>query len=605
MAKYIFVTGGVVSSLGKGIASASIGLLLKSRGLTVTLQKLDPYINVDPGTMSPYQHGEVYVTEDGAETDLDLGHYERFTGQTMTKDNNVTAGRIYYSVIMKERRGDYLGGTVQVVPHITDEIKRSITTLASQDHVDVVIVEVGGTVGDIEGLPFLEAIRQLRNEVGRGNAINVHLTLVPYIRAADELKTKPTQHSVGKLREIGLQADILLCRTEKPFSDGVRSKIAQFCNVAPEAVIQALDVKDVYEVPLMFNQQHLDDTILRLLELSQPRHDLSGWRTQVVERALHPKQEVTIAVVGKYIQLQDAYKSIYEALRHGGLAHDASVQVQRVDAEEIEKEGAAKALAGVHGLLIPGGFGHRGIEGKLAAIRFARERRIPFLGICLGMQCAVIEFARTVCGLKGANSTEFDPKTPHPVISLLEEQQGVTVKGGTMRLGASVCRVRADTRTFSAYQRQEISERHRHRYEVNNRYRERFEQAGLVIAGTYERGDLVEIIELKDHPWFVAGQFHPEFKSRPLDPHPLFHAFVAAALKQRAASGKRQATSGKQQAASSTQHTPPQNAPHNRAHPPIVVAGVADPPRRVAEAHSTQKKARRQLTAAKRRAAKT
>ena len=531
MAKYIFVTGGVVSSLGKGIASASIGLLLKSRGLKVTLQKLDPYINVDPGTMSPYQHGEVFVTDDGAETDLDLGHYERFTSQTMTKGNNVTAGRIYHSVIEKERRGDFLGATVQVVPHITDEIKRSITAVASKDQVDVVIVEVGGTVGDIEGLPFLEAIRQLRNEVGRGNALNIHLTLVPYIRAADELKTKPTQHSVGKLREIGLQADILLCRTEKPFSEGVRAKIAQFCNVAPEAVIQALDVSDVYEVPLMFSAQRLDDTILRLLELRCRQHDLSEWRSRVVERALNPKRRVCIAVVGKYVQLQDAYKSIYEALRHAGLANDAAVDIRRVDSEQIERQGAASALAEVQGILIPGGFGHRGIEGKLSAIRFARERKIPFLGICLGMQCAVIEFARNVCGLKGANSTEFDPKTPHPVISLLEEQEGVAAKGGTMRLGASSCRLAKGTMAAAAYGVSEVRERHRHRYEVNNRYRERLTRAGLTVAATYEPGDLVEIIELKDHPWFVAGQFHPEFRSRPLEPHPLFRGFVAAALK--------------------------------------------------------------------------
>jgi len=547
MTKYIFVTGGVVSSLGKGIASASIGLLLKSRGLKVTLQKLDPYINVDPGTMSPYQHGEVYVTADGAETDLDLGHYERFTGQTMTKDNNVTAGRIYYSVIMKERQGDYLGGTVQVVPHVTDEIKRSIRTL-EQRGADVVIVEVGGTVGDIEGLPFLEAIRQLRNEVGRGHAINIHLTLIPYIRAADELKTKPTQHSVGKLREIGLSAEILLCRTEKPFSEGMRNKIAQFCNVAPEAVIQALDVRDVYEVPLVFNQQRLDETIIRLLELECPQQDLMGWRTQVVERALHPARTVRIAVVGKYIQLQDAYKSIDEALRHGGLAGDAAVEVKRVDSEQIEQEGAAAILGDVQGILIPGGFGHRGIEGKLEAIRYARETGTPFLGICLGMQCAVIEIARDVCGLTRANSTEFEPNTPHPVIALLEEQQGVTAKGGTMRLGASVCHLATGTKAYAAYQRAEISERHRHRYEVNNRYREPLAKAGVVIAGVYrpERppasgdpgqaggaagGDeLVEIIELKDHPWFVAGQFHPEFQSRPLEPHPLFREFVAACL---------------------------------------------------------------------------
>ena len=547
MVKYIFVTGGVVSSLGKGIACASIGLLLKSRGLKVTLQKLDPYINVDPGTMSPYQHGEVYVTEDGAETDLDLGHYERFTQQTMSKDNNVTAGRVYHTVIERERRGDYLGATVQVVPHITDEIKRSIRKLEKQSDVDVIIVEVGGTVGDIEGLPFLEAIRQLRNEVGRDNAINIHLTLVPYIRAADELKTKPTQHSVGKLREIGLQADILLCRTEKPFSDSIRGKIAQFCNVEPEAVIQALDVKDVYEVPLVFNQQKLDDTIVRMLNLRCAGHDLGQWRAQVVERALHPKHQVQIAVVGKYIQLQDAYKSIYEALRHAGLANDAAVSIKRVDSEQIEKDGAAALLSDVQGLLIPGGFGHRGIEGKLEAIRFSRERRVPFLGICLGMQCAVIEFARNVCGFERANSTEFDDKTPHPVISLLEEQQGVSAKGGTMRLGASVCHLIKGTKAYTAYQHAEITERHRHRYEVNNAYRTQFTKAGLIVAATYNParpsdnesragGDLVEIIELKDHPWFVAGQFHPEFHSRPMNPHPLFRDFVAASLDHRAAS---------------------------------------------------------------------
>lgn len=552
MAKYIFVTGGVVSSLGKGIACASIGLLLKSRGLKVTLQKLDPYINVDPGTMSPYQHGEVYVTEDGAETDLDLGHYERFTGQTMTKDNNVTAGAVYHAVITKERRGDYLGATVQVVPHITDEIKRSIRKLERAGEVDVIIVEVGGTVGDIEGLPFLEAIRQLRNELGRGNAINIHLTLVPYIRAADEVKTKPTQHSVGKLREIGLQPDILLCRTERPFPEAVRSKIALFCNVEPHAVIQALDVKDVYEVPLMFTRQGLDETILRMLDLGSPPQDLVAWRTQVVERALHPKLRVTIAVVGKYIQLQDAYKSIYEALRHGGLANDAEVVIQRVDSEQIEQEGPGVLLGDVQGVLIPGGFGHRGIAGKLQAIQYTRQRRMPFLGICLGMQCAVIELARNVCGLAGANSTEFDPKTPHPVISLLEEQQKVTALGGSMRLGASVCHLRPGTKAYAAYGQAEVSERHRHRYEVNNRYRDQLTQAGLVVSATYQPparaeqgeaggGDLVEIVELKDHPWFVAGQFHPEFRSQPLEPHPLFRDFVKAALA--CANGKPPATS--------------------------------------------------------------
>ena len=539
MTKYIFVTGGVVSSLGKGIACASIGLLLKSRGLKVTLQKLDPYINVDPGTMSPYQHGEVYVTHDGAETDLDLGHYERFTGLTMTKDNNVTAGKIYYSVITKERRGDYLGKTVQVVPHVTDEIKASITKLASADHLDVVIVEVGGTVGDIESLPFLEAIRQLRNELGRDHALNIHLTLVPYIKAADELKTKPTQHSVGKLREIGLQPEILLCRTEKPFAESVREKIAQFCNIDPEAVIQALDVRDIYEVPLMFNQQGLDRIVLRLLNLPRGREDLSGWRVQVVERARHPRRTTRIAVVGKYIELQDAYKSIYEALRHGGLAHHAQVEVKRVDAGHLTRDSVKTHLADVQGVLVPGGFGYRGIEGKLEAIRFARERKIPFLGICLGMQCAVIEFARHVLGLGGANSTEFDPNTRHPVISLLEEQKRVSSLGGTMRLGGSVCRLAKGTRAARAYQRPEIVERHRHRYEFNNTYREAFEKKGMTIAGVYEPDQLVEVIELKNHPWFVAGQFHPEFKSQPLVPHPLFRAFVEASLKCRRPKSKR------------------------------------------------------------------
>ena len=546
MTKYIFVTGGVVSSLGKGIASASIGLLLKSRGLKVTIQKLDPYINIDPGTMSPYQHGEVYVTEDGAETDLDLGHYERFTGLTMGKDNNVTAGKIYNSVITKERRGDYLGKTVQVVPHVTDEIKTSITRLAKQHGVDVVIVEVGGTVGDIEGLPFLEAIRQLRNELGRGNSLSIHLTLVPYIKAADELKTKPTQHSVGKLREIGIQAEILLCRTEKPFDEMLREKIAAFCNVEPAAVIQALDVNDVYEVPLALRDQKLDELIVRMLDLPAGERDLKDWRTQVVERALHPRRETRIAVVGKYIQLQDAYKSIYEALRHGGLANDAHVDVKRIDAQELgDPAAAAKLLSDVNGILVPGGFGYRGIEGKLQAIRYAREHGVPFLGICLGMQCAVIEFARHVLKLAKANSTEFDAKTPHPVISLLEEQRQVKDVGGTMRLGAYPCRLQHNTRARAAYHDAEITERHRHRYEFNNRYRQQFEQRGMIFSGRYVPDDLVEIVELTDHPWFVAGQFHPEFRSRPLAPHPLFKAFVAASLTHQKAGVVRGKTSRK------------------------------------------------------------
>ncbi|MBI4435915.1 MAG: CTP synthase [Candidatus Omnitrophica bacterium] len=530
MPKYIFITGGVVSSLGKGIASASIGKLLQSRGLRVTLQKMDPYLNVDPGTMNPYQHGEVYVTEDGAETDLDLGHYERFTGIATSQLNNVTTGQIYYSVIMKERHGDYLGGTVQVVPHITNEIKESIRRLARHGHFDVVICEVGGTVGDIEGLPFLEAIRQFRQEVGRGNAINIHLTLVPYIRAAEELKTKPTQHSVGKLREIGIQPDILLCRTEKTISRKIREKIALFCNVDEEAVIQAKDVKDIYEVPLMFKVQKLDRVIMRLLGLKTKGSDLARWEKEVVEPALRPKYFTKVAVVGKYIELQDAYKSVYEALRHGGFANNTRVFIKKVDAESIQKWGAEKYLKNVQGLLVPGGFGNRGIEGKIKAIRYARENKIPFLGLCLGMQTASIEFARSVCGLKGANSTEFDKGTAHPIISLLEEQQSVKEMGGTMRLGANPCRVKRHTRTYEAYKKDLVYERHRHRYEFNNKYRKLFAQKGLIVTGVYPKGELVEIIELKDHPWFVASQFHPEFRSKPDEPHPLFREFVRASL---------------------------------------------------------------------------
>lgn len=532
MTKYIFVTGGVVSSLGKGIASASIGLLLKSHGLRVTLQKIDPYINVDPGTMSPYQHGEVYVTHDGAECDLDLGHYERYTGQVMSKDNSVTAGRIYHTVINRERQGDYLGATVQVVPHITNAIKQSITRLAEKEPVDVVIVEVGGTVGDIEGLPFLEAIRQLRNELGPENILNIHLTLVPYIRAADELKTKPTQHSVGKMREIGLQPDVLVCRTEREFSHSVRDKIAQFCNVPPHAVIQALDVKDVYEVPLMLHKQKLDNTIIKMLSLKCQEHDLDSWRIDVVERAKNPKHQATIAVIGKYIKLQDAYKSIYEALRHAALSQDIALEIKRIDSEQLDEDNVDSSLAGVDGILIPGGFGQRGIHGKLGAVRHARENKIPFLGICLGMQCAVIEYARNVCGLEDANSTELTPDTPHPVISLLEEQQGVKDMGATMRLGANPTTLVRDSKAYRVYHQDIIEERHRHRYEVNNAYRQQFEDAGLHITGYYEKEghQLVEIVELQDHPWFVASQFHPEFTSRPGRPNPMFCGFMEAAL---------------------------------------------------------------------------
>ena len=532
MPKYIFITGGVVSSLGKGVASASIGRLLESRGIKITLQKMDPYINVDPGTMNPYQHGEVYVTDDGTETDLDLGHYERFTSIVTGKDNNITTGKIYESVIRKEREGTYLGSTVQVVPHITDEIKEAIRRVSRGKTLDVVICEVGGTVGDIESLPFLEAIRQLRLEVGRGNALNIHLTLVPYLRAAGELKTKPTQHSVGKLREIGLQPDILLCRTEKPIGKKLREKIALFCNMDAQAVIEARDVKDIYEIPLVLHQQGLDDLIIKLLELRVERgHDLKSWQEQVVRPALNPAYgPVKIAVVGKYIELQDAYKSIYEAIRHGGIANDCAVEIKRVESERIEKRGAESLLKGVHGILVPGGFGTRGIEGKIRTIRFAREQGIPYFGICLGMQCAVIEFARDVLGLKQANSTEFDSSAPHPVISLMSEQRKVKKLGGTMRLGAQTCQLKKGTLARQAYRESRVQERHRHRYEFNGAYREAFAKAGMVVSGYLPGKRLAEIVELTHHPWFIGCQFHPELKSKPDRAHPLFRAFVKAAL---------------------------------------------------------------------------
>ena len=532
MPKYIFITGGVVSSLGKGVASASIGRLLESRGFKITIQKLDPYINVDPGTMNPYQHGEVYVTDDGTEADLDLGHYERFTSIATGRDNNVTTGRIYYSVITKERAGEYLGATVQVVPHITDEIKEAIRRVSKGKNVDVVICEVGGTVGDIESLPFLEAIRQFRLEVGRGNAINIHLTLIPYLKAAGELKTKPTQHSVGKLREIGIQADILLCRTEKPLSRKICEKIALFCNVEVDAVIPARDVRDIYEIPLVFRDAGLDETILRLLELkSEKRHDLKAWETQVVRPSLAPSKTVRIAVVGKYIELPDAYKSIYEALRHGGIANDARVEIKRIESERLEGQGQAeKLLKEVQGILVPGGFGHRGIEGKIQAIQYARERGVPFFGICLGMQCATIEFARDVLGLKGANSTEFHQETPHPVISLLAEQRKVRQLGGTMRLGAQPCQVKRGTTAYRAYHETRVMERHRHRYEFNPAYRAQCEARGFIVSGQHAGKRLVEIVELKGHPWFLGCQFHPELRSKPDRCHPLFREFIRAAL---------------------------------------------------------------------------
>ncbi len=530
MPKHIFVTGGVVSSLGKGIASASIAKILEAKGLKVAIQKLDPYLNVDPGTMNPFQHGEVYVTDDGAETDLDLGHYERFTHSTLGRENNVTSGQIYYSVIAKERRGDYLGGTVQVVPHITNEIKERIRAVSRNKRYDVVISEVGGTAGDIESLPFLEAARQFRHEVGRENSLFIHLTLVPYLKAAGELKTKPTQHSVGTLREIGIQPDILICRTEKKIDQAMKDKIALFCNVEAEAVIEARDVDSIYECPLTFKAEGIDKIICQKLKIEYKAGSLHEWKKNVVDRALHPRHLVKIAVVGKYIELQDAYKSIYESLKHGGIANDTGVVIKRINSEKLETARSLEQLKGVSGILVPGGFGSRGIEGKLRAIQFAREKKIPFFGICLGMQCAAIEFARNVLDMKNAHSTEFNKKTPFPVISLLEEQQNVKDLGGTMRLGAYPCQVKKDTLAHKAYKADEISERHRHRYEFNNEYREKFQKAGMKLSGVSPSGKLIEMIELEGHPWFLAVQFHPEFKSKPDRAHPLFREFVRHAL---------------------------------------------------------------------------
>ena len=528
--KYIFVTGGVVSSLGKGLASASIGNLLEGRGLTITFLKLDPYINVDPGTMNPYQHGEVYVTDDGAETDLDLGHYERFTSVTMSQKNNSTAGRIYHTVIMKERRGDYLGGTVQVVPHITNEIKNCIREVSNG--VDIAIVEIGGTVGDIESLPFLEAIRQFPFDVGRENVLYIHVTLVPYIKTAEELKTKPTQHSVNKLREIGIQPNILLCRTDRPLSDEIKGKIALFSNLETEAVITAKDVDTIYDVPLALHEEGLDERITRFFHLKTRSPNLKPWR-EFVKVIRNPRHWVRIALVGKYIELKESYKSLCEALTHGGISNHCMVEVLWVDAKEIEQRGAEVFLKDADGVLVPGGFGDRGIAGKIAAIQYARESRRPFLGICLGMQCAVIEFARNVIGLPKADSSEFQVNTPDPVIDLLETQKNVGDRGGTMRLGAYPCEVQRESLAYRAYQCKKISERHRHRYEFNNIYLEDFRKAGMEISGIYPKEQLVEIMELKDHPWFLATQFHPEFHSRPTKPHPLFRDFIKASLSYR------------------------------------------------------------------------
>ncbi len=528
--KYIFVTGGVVSSLGKGLAAASIGALLESRGLKVTIIKMDPYINVDPGTMSPYQHGEVFVTDDGAETDMDLGHYERYVSTPMGRKNNCTTGQIYETVISKERRGDYLGGTVQVIPHITDEIKRRI--FAAADGFDIAIGEVGGTVGDIEGLPFLEAVRQVAWDLGRENVLYIHLTLVPFITGGGELKTKPTQHSVKELTGLGIQPDILLCRTDRMLDKKIKNKIAHFCNVAENSVITAKDVEWIYEVPLVFHDEGLDERVVEKLNIWTGAPHLERWQ-KVVDVLTHPKDTVRIAVVGKYMSLKESYKSLFEALVHGGIANEVKVEIDCIEAEQIEQEAAEILLKNVDGVLIPGGFGDRGSEGKISAIRYARETHVPFFGICLGMQMAVAEFARNVCGLERANSTEFDLQTAHPVIHLMEEQKAIDTKGGTMRLGTYPCVLQNETLAAKLYGREKISERHRHRYEFNNNYRAEFGAKGMVLSGLSPDSSLVEIIELDNHPWFLGCQFHPEFKSRPMDAHPLFRGFVEAALQNR------------------------------------------------------------------------
>jgi CTP synthase len=530
--KYIFVTGGVSSSLGKGIISSSLAKLLQARGFSVTIQKLDPYINIDPGTLNPYEHGECYVTDDGAETDLDLGHYERFSNTPTSQANNVTTGRIYQNVINKERRGEYLGTTVQVIPHITDEIKRSVRLLGQTGKYDFVITEIGGTVGDIESFPFVETVRQMKWEL-ENRCVVIHLTLVPYLRAAGELKSKPTQHSVKKLLEQGVQPDIIVCRTEKPLYEGIKHKIAQFCNIRPSSVIESLDADTIYDVPLMMLEEKLDVEVLKKTGTPVPEKvDLENWK-RFLNNLKHPKNEVTIALVGKYIELKDAYKSINEAFVHGGAMNQAKVNLRRIQSENITAENVAELLDGVQGILVAPGFGNRGIDGKIEAIRYAREKKIPFLGICLGMQCAVIEFSRNVLGLKGAHSTEMDPETPYPVIDLMENQKKVKNLGGTMRLGAYNCKLDTASKSFEAYGVQDIRERHRHRYEFNNAYRKAFEENGVRLAGINPEEDLVEIIELKDHPWFVGVQFHPEYSSTVKQPHPLFVHFVKAALEEK------------------------------------------------------------------------
>lgn len=544
--KFIFVTGGVLSSLGKGLASAAIGALLESRGLTVTFQKLDPYINVDPGTMNPFQHGEVYVTDDGAETDLDMGHYERYTSAVMAQKNNYTSGRIYYSVITKERRGEYLGGTVQVIPHITDEIKAAVLQL--DGCADVAIIEIGGTVGDIEGLPFIEAIRQLRGDLGREYTLFIHLTLVPYIKTAGEVKTKPTQHSVRELRADGIQPDILVCRTEVPLDDSLKKKISLFCSVSQDAVITAIDVETIYELPLHLHREGLDSKILELLNIWTGQPNIRPWE-KLVDTIRNPRNEVTIGVTGKYVDLTESYKSLHEALIHGGIANGTKVNLTYISAEDLESKNVANLLEGCDGILVPGGFGKRGVEGKIKAINYARKNRLPFFGICLGMQLAVTEFTRDMLGLPKANSTEFDPETPDPVIYLIKEwfdyrtnqiqvRDETSDLGGTLRLGAYPCVLKPDSNAHRAYQTEEISERHRHRFEFNNDYRQRLEEHGLVVSGTSPDNNLVEIVELADHPWFVGCQFHPEFKSKPMKPHPLFRDFISAALAHQQASKK-------------------------------------------------------------------